>query len=142
MLTELEAKTALEAYGIAVNPTRLAESKADARKLAAELGLPLVMKIASPDIVHKSRAGCVRLGLDSVEVELLVGVKKDPHFGPALLFGWGGVHTEALGDWNIALGPLNRLLARRLMEVKRNTAGEYEMTIDLKHAGIARVDPG
>jgi acetyltransferase len=154
MLTELEAKTVLAAYGIAVNTTRLAESKADAETLAAELGLPLAMKIASPDIVHKSRAGCVRLGLDSVEavaeaydaiiekaqaaadhphiqgvtlapmqssidVELLMGVKKDPHFGPALLFGWGGVHTEALGDWNIAIAPLNRLLARRLMEGTR-----------------------
>ena len=154
MLTELEAKTVLAAYGIAVNPTRLAESKAAARKLAAELGLPVVMKIASPDIVHKSRAGCVRLGLDSVEavgeaydaiiaqaenaadhphiqgvtlapmqrsieVELLVGVKKDPNFGPALLFGWGGVHTEALGDSSIAIAPINRLLARRLMEETR-----------------------
>jgi len=154
LLTEYESKEVLEAYGIPVNPTRLAESKTDAENMAPQIGFPLAMKIASWNIVHKSRAGGVKLGLDSVEavsqayetimrqtaaaadsfqvqgvtlqpmrspidVELLIGAKKDPNFGPVLLFGWGGVHTEALADWNIALAPLNRLLAHQLMSGTR-----------------------
>ena len=154
LLTEYESKEVLKAYGIPVNPTRLAESKTAAEEIAPKIGFPLAMKIASWDIVHKSRAGGVKLGLDSVEavsqayetimrqtaatvdraqvqgvtlqpmqspidVELLIGAKKDPNFGPVLLFGWGGVHTEALADWNIALAPLNRLLARQLMSGTR-----------------------
>jgi acetyltransferase len=154
LLTELEAKTILEAYSIPVNPTQLVASREEAERLAPEIGFPLVMKVSSPDVVHKSRAGGVRLGLDSrravsaaydqiaakvtdnipeariqgvtlqrmcapVDVELLLGAKKDPHFGPVLLFGWGGVHAEALGDRGIALVPVNRILARRLMEETR-----------------------
>jgi acetyltransferase len=137
MLTECEAKDILAAYGIPVNPTRLAESKAAAGNTAADIGFPLAMKIASPGIIHKSRTGGVRLGLASqkavseayeemtaaakknfpdaevqgvtlqpmqtgVELELLVGAKKDANFGPVLLFGWGGVHAEVMQDRNIA----------------------------------------
>jgi acetyltransferase len=154
LLTEAEAKSVLAAYSIPVNETRLAESREEALRLARELGFPLAMKIASPDIVHKSQAGGVRLGLASeaavakaydailqglaaaspearchgvtlqpmqtdIEVELLMGAKHDANFGPVLLFGWGGVHAEILADRNLALAPLNRLLARRLMEDTR-----------------------
>jgi acetyltransferase len=154
LLTELAAKTVLEAYSIPVNPTRLAASREEAERLAAEIGFPLAMKVSSSEVVHKSRAGGVRLQLDSrqavsaaydqiatkitenvpeariqgvtlqpmcapVDVELLLGAKKDPHFGPVLLFGWGGVHAEALEDRGIALAPVNRMLARRLMEETR-----------------------
>ena len=151
MLTECETKDILSAYRIPVNPTRLAESKSEAERVAADIGFPVAMKIASPEVIHKSRSGGVRLGLDSraavaeaydnllaavrsqvpdaqirgvslqpmqasIELELLVGAKKDDNFGPVVLFGWGGVHTEVLADRSIALVPLNRVLARRLME--------------------------
>jgi len=154
MLTEWESKQVLEAYSIPVNPTRKAASKEDALSLAKEMGFPLAMKIVCPDVVHKSRAGGVRLGLKSekdvalsyeqmmkkisagydkakiqgvtlqamcapVDLELLLGAKKDPDFGPVLLFGWGGVHAETVGDKSIELVPLNRLLARRLMQATR-----------------------
>ena len=171
LLTEAEAKEVLAAYNIPVNTTRPAASRDEALRLAGELGFPLVMKIASPDVVHKSRSGGVRLGLDSreavgeawdaimqamednfpaaelhgvtlqpmqrdVELELLMGAKHDPNFGPVLLFGWGGVHAEVLSDRNIALAPLNRLLARRLMEDTR----VFEVISAEDGAGVADLE--
>ncbi|MDO9334421.1 MAG: acetate--CoA ligase family protein [Dehalococcoidales bacterium] len=63
MLTEIEAKQLLESAGISVVDTRLATSKEQAVAIAKEIGLPVVMKIASADVVHKSDAGGVKLGL-------------------------------------------------------------------------------
>jgi acyl-CoA synthetase (NDP forming) len=63
MLTEIEAKQLLKSAGISVVDTRLATSKEQAVAIAKELGLPVVLKIASADVVHKSDAGGVKLGL-------------------------------------------------------------------------------
>jgi acyl-CoA synthetase (NDP forming) len=63
MLTEIEAKQLLKSAGISVVDTRLATSKERAVAIAKELGLPVVLKIASADVVHKSDAGGVKLGL-------------------------------------------------------------------------------
>jgi len=63
MLTEIEAKQLLKSAGINVVDTRLAKSKTEAVAIAKEIGLPVVMKIASADVVHKSDAGGVKLGL-------------------------------------------------------------------------------
>jgi len=154
LLTEVESKKLLNAYGIPTNPTEKATSIAEAKEIARSLGFPLAMKICSTDIVHKSESGGVQLDLRSEndlqrayekimqnvrrysadaeiqgvslqtmspcpDVELLIGAKKDPSFGPVILFGVGGIHTEILQDRNIGMVPLNRLLARRLMEDTR-----------------------
>ena len=66
VLTEVAAKELLAAQGIPVVPTRLARSRAEAIRLAKELGLPVVLKVASPDIIHKSDVGGVRLNLASL----------------------------------------------------------------------------
>ena len=63
MLTEIEAKRLLKNAGINVVDTRLAISKEQAVAIAKEMGFPVVMKIASADVVHKSDAGGVKLGL-------------------------------------------------------------------------------
>jgi len=63
MLTEIEAKRLLKNAGINVVDTRLATSKEQAVTIAKEMGFPVVMKIASADVVHKSDAGGVKLGL-------------------------------------------------------------------------------
>jgi acetyltransferase len=52
-------------------------------------------------------------------LELILGAKKDQDFGPVILFGMGGIFTEVFKDQAIALPPLNRLLAKRLMEQTR-----------------------
>jgi acyl-CoA synthetase (NDP forming) len=62
-LTEIESKELLAQAGLPVVETRLARTKQEAISIAKELGFPVVLKIASPDIVHKSDAGGVKLGL-------------------------------------------------------------------------------
>ena len=154
LLTEAESKALLKAYGIPVNRTEVASSAEEAQNLAQEMGYPVVMKINSRDIIHKSDAGGVQLNVrndEGVEIafekimtganaydpnaqilgvtvqpmlerpdyELILGCKKDVQFGPVILFGMGGIMTEILKDRAIALPPLNRLLARRLMQGTR-----------------------
>jgi acetyltransferase len=150
-MSEGDAATILSAYGFPVTATRFADSEDQAVAMAEKLGFPLVMKLHSPDITHKTDAGGVRLDLRSREdvlkayrgiveaagqydskahiagvslqpyhaspdYEILLGAKRDPNFGPVLLFGMGGIFTEILKDRAIGLPPMNRLLARRLMQ--------------------------
>ena len=63
VLGEIESKRLVAAAGIAVVPTRLARSADEASAIAHELGFPVVLKLVSPDVVHKSDVGGVRLGL-------------------------------------------------------------------------------
>lgn len=151
MLTEKESKHLLALYGIPVNPMESAAYEEEAVQKAESMGYPLVMKIDSKDITHKSDVGGVILDiknqtdvrnayktimhvatslrpdaiikgvtlqpmLGQTTCELILGAKRDRDFGPVILFGLGGVLTEILSDKAIALPPLNRLLARRLME--------------------------
>lgn len=154
VLTESESKKLLSLYGIPVNPVEIAETLDDALGKADVVGFPLVMKINSKDISHKSDVGGVILDiadtdqlktayehimsqvkqkqpdasiagvtlqpmLKNTSCELVIGAKKDKDFGPVILFGMGGVMTEVMGDRALALPPLNRLLARRMMEDTR-----------------------
>ena len=64
-LTEIEAKELLSQAGIDVTETRLASSKEEAVSLGEQLGYPVVLKIVSPDVIHKSDAGGVKLGLET-----------------------------------------------------------------------------
>ncbi|WP_319409688.1 bifunctional acetate--CoA ligase family protein/GNAT family N-acetyltransferase [uncultured Desulfosarcina sp.] len=153
-LTEIDAKSLIAAYGIPVNPTTAAASADEAVSIAKGYGFPVVMKILSRDIIHKTDAGGVILDLktgddvkkaytdliatagaavpqakiDGVTIqpmiskpdcELIMGTKRDPDFGPVILFGMGGILADLLNDRAIALPPLNRLLASRLMEGTR-----------------------
>lgn len=154
MLDAAHLKTVLDAYGIPINPAEIARGADEAALIASRLGFPAAMKIASPDIPHKSDAGGVELNLrtpdevreayeqiiaaartahpdariDGVTVqpmlrgrmhELLIGTKTVPDFGPVILFGAGGLLTELYEDYSLALPPLSRLLAKRLMEETR-----------------------
>jgi len=65
VLTEIEAKQVIESAGIKVVETRLAKSQEEAVAISGEIGFPLVLKIASPDITHKTDAGGVKVGLKS-----------------------------------------------------------------------------
>jgi len=67
VLTEIESKELLGQSGINVNDTRLASSKPETASISEQLGFPVVLKIASPDIVHKSDAGGVRTGLETTQ---------------------------------------------------------------------------
>ncbi|HEY9885922.1 MAG TPA: acetate--CoA ligase family protein [Vampirovibrionales bacterium] len=151
-LNEIETKELLEEYGIPTSGTKLATNEDEAVAIAEKIGLPVVLKIQSPQILHKTDAGGVVLNLRTPEkvkeafkeivdnakqydpnaniegvtvqkmiklsgaTELIIGLKKDPIWGPAVIFGAGGVNVELLKDKAISLLPLNRFYAKRLME--------------------------
>jgi len=91
LLTEIESKELLKAARIPVVETRLATSKAEAVEIAARLGYPVVMKIVSPDVVHKSDAGGVKLSIGNATqagkayTEILASIKK--HYPKAKIIG-------------------------------------------------------
>ncbi|MFC1983529.1 acetate--CoA ligase family protein [Chloroflexota bacterium] len=83
LLTEVEAKELFKQAGISVNETKLAVSREEAISISEQLGFPVVLKIASPDVVHKSDAGGVKLGLSTSEQvgkaydDILAAIKKE-----------------------------------------------------------------
>ena len=150
VMTEYEAKKLLKHFQIDVIANNLATSEDEMMKMSDEIGYPLVMKIASPDILHKTDVGGVVLNISCKEeaivayhkilksskekvpdanikgvfiekmakkkYELILGCKKDPIFGPTIVFGMGGVAVEIFKDTAVGIPPLNMLLAKRLME--------------------------
>lgn len=155
MLSDIESKAILRAFGIPINVTIEAEDAEEALVAAETVGFPVAMKITSPQITHKSDVGGVRTGIlnaadakrafrsivDDVRAarpdaeihgvtvehmaraenarELVVGVSRDPIFGPVILFGAGGTMVEVLRDSAVGLPPLNEVLARRLIDRTR-----------------------
>ena len=91
LLTEIESKELLKAARIPVVETRLATSKKEAMEIAVKLGFPVVMKIVSPDVVHKSDAGGVKLSIQNASQagkaysEILANIKK--HYPKAKITG-------------------------------------------------------
>ncbi len=148
LMTEHASKELLSAYGIPTVETRVAETPGDAVAAAQDIGYPVVVKLHSTSITHKSDVGGVQLGLNSDEAvseafrniqnhivgegfdgvtvqpmidrsdgyELIIGSSMDEQFGPVLLFGSGGQLVEVYQDRALGLPPLNRTLARRMME--------------------------
>ena len=148
LLTESEAKRVLEAHGIPVARTVVAFDADEAARAALDLGYPIVLKIHSTTITHKTDAGGVKLGIrteaglrqaydeiarvpgfEGVTVEpmishsnayeLIFGASYDPQFGPVILFGSGGELVEVYQDSSLGLPPLNSTLALRMMEDTR-----------------------
>jgi len=153
VLTEVESKDLLKKAGIPVVEAKLARSKKEAISISKKIGFPVVLKISSPDVVHKSDSGGVKLGLanatqvgkayneiiSSVKqayleaqiqgvsvqpmappgVEVIVGMSKDPQFGPVLMFGLGGILVEVLKDVSFRIVPVTERDAREMIrEIK------------------------
>jgi len=151
LLPELESKQILAGYGIPTVETRIATKEDVAVAHAEDLGYPIVIKLFSKTITHKTDVGGVHLNIrsdagvrrafraikDSVAeksgaehfqgvtvqpmiqtngYEVILGSSNDPQFGPVLLFGAGGQLVEVFKDSALGLPPLNRTLARRLIE--------------------------
>ncbi len=149
-LDEYDSKRVLAAYGIPLAPERRVQALEEAVEAAEEMGFPVVLKGCSPDIAHKSERGLIKLGLKNRsevqgayfeiaeaageeipvlvsemvrgERELLAGVTRFPGFGPCVLFGLGGVFTEALGDFTIRAAPLSRSEAEEMLADVRGRA--------------------
>lgn len=150
-LPESDVRQIFAAYGLPIVETEVAENEDQAVQISNRIGYPVVLKLCSPDITHKTDTDGVCLDLRSdLEVqesylkirksvrqykqnaqfegatvqpylaspdyELILGSKRDPQFGQVILFGMGGIYTEVIGDKAIGLPPMNRLLARRMMQ--------------------------
>jgi acetyltransferase len=150
-----EAKAVLRAFRIPVSTSISVKSAAEALVAAENLGLPVAMKINSPDIPHKTDVGGVRLNVRdphsvrrvyseimdevtsqypdariagvSVEPmlekpharEIMIGIARDPIFGPVISFGTGGTAVDIFADSQVALPPLNEYLSRELINGTR-----------------------
>ncbi|MGC1404656.1 MAG: acetate--CoA ligase family protein [Thermodesulfobacteriota bacterium] len=150
-LSEYQSKQLLKAYGIPVTREELAQSADEAVATAARLGYPVVMKACSPDLMHKSEAGAVEIGLkNEAEVraayqrlvgattlvlegilvqemirgnrELVLGLSRDAQFGPCVMFGLGGVLTEVINDTVFRVAPLEMIDAQEMMQELRAKA--------------------
>jgi len=144
-LSEHDSKIFLASYGIPVCRERLVHSEDDAVRVASELGFPVVMKACGADLTHKTEDNLVRLGVRSEgemrEVyrelagkpvkgiegilvqemvrghrELVIGLIRDPQFGPCVMFGFGGIFTEVLNDVSFRVAPLETYDAMEMME--------------------------
>jgi len=154
VLPEYAARGLLEAYGITFPPSTLTTTVEEAVSAATRIGYPVVLKVASPDISHKTDVGGVALGLadgaalraawgrmdrsvraaaprakiDGFEVEaqvpagkeVLIGIQRDPNFGPIVVFGMGGIYVEALRDVTFRLAPMRPLSAQTMIESVRS----------------------
>ena len=148
-LLESEAKTVCMEYGIPTTEFNVAKNVAEAVEFAEKIGYPVVLKIVSPDIIHKSDVGGVIINIkDAKDVrnaykqimgnvkkhkpdadivgvlvqemapqstEVIVGATKDPQFGPALMFGLGGIFVEILKDVTFRIAPLTEDEAREMI---------------------------
>ncbi len=150
VLSEPEAKTVLEAYGIPAVKTVIATTAEDCAKAAEDIGFPVAVKILSHNITHKSDVGGIALNVRSAAdasaqftkivanvkkaapnaeiigvavqamsrggYEVIVGSKKDPTFGPVIMFGTGGTGVELYQDVAVDFPPLNQALAHSLIQ--------------------------
>jgi acetate---CoA ligase (ADP-forming) len=179
VLPEYASRSLLAAYGIAFPKVLRATTVDEAARAADEIGYPVVMKVASPDISHKTDVGGVAVGLqdapavrvawqrmqeslrkaapnariEGFEVEaqisggkeVLVGVQRDPGFGPIVVFGMGGIYVEVLRDVTFRLAPLRQLSAQHMVEsvkafpLLRGVRGEAPSDIPALEEAIERV---
>jgi len=151
VLTEFESKKLVAQYGIPVTKEYLCRSKDEVLNKAEEFGYPLVMKLISKEIQHKTETGVVKLNIKNAAeagqaydevirnavaynpnvivqgvlcyrmieepvAEAIVGVYSDPYFGPAVVFGFGGIMVEVIKDRALLIPPIGREEARRAID--------------------------
>ena len=151
---DAEARAILEAYRIPIPASKLCKTTDEAAAFAEEIGYPVVMKIASPDILHKTDIGGVRLNVASVSdvrdscdllnfralrympdaeiwgclvqqqvrggKEVILGMNRDPQFGPLVMFGLGGIYVEVLKDIAFRIAPFSRDEANEMIQEIRS----------------------
>jgi acyl-CoA synthetase (NDP forming) len=144
-LSEYESKIVLASYNIPVTHEIIIQKNNDVISAAHEIGYPVVMKGCSPEITHKTEKGLIRTDIrDDKEAldtfndimagmngshgsiliqemikgkrELVIGLIRDPQFGPCVMFGLGGIFTEILKDVSFRLAPLEKRDALEMMD--------------------------
>ena len=149
-LLEPESKGLIKELGITTTEFQVASNENEVKKSCKNISFPVVMKILSPQIIHKTDAGGVKLNIDSEEAaikaykeiisnakkynakaeirgvliekmvktstEIIVGVTRDPTFGPAIMFGLGGIFVELLKDVSFRITPITDKDAKQMIE--------------------------
>ena len=144
VLSEYESKQVLAAYHIPVTREILVNDVKDIVNAAQEIGYPLVLKGCSPEMAHKTEKGLIRVDIRNEnearaafgeimagmgtkagvlvqemvkgQRELVVGLTRDPQFGPCVMFGLGGIFTEILKDISFRIAPLEKRDALDMMQ--------------------------
>ncbi|MDI6743317.1 MAG: acetate--CoA ligase family protein [Smithella sp.] len=167
-LSEYESRLVIESAGVFVAAAELARNKDEAVKAAETMGYPVVMKGCSADLSHKTEAGMVALNisgseqvaqvfdelmgkaknLDGILVEKMVrgnrefviGLTRDPSFGPCVMFGLGGIFTEALKDVTFRVAPLTNDDALEMIdEIKtKKLLGEFRGSPAVDRQALAK----
>jgi acetate---CoA ligase (ADP-forming) len=147
-LSELRSKQVLAGYGIPVTDDELVSFSAEAGRAASRIGFPVVMKASGATLLHKSDRGLVRVGITSEleareaysalmeaapeaegvlvceqisgGVETVVGVVQDELFGPAVMFGLGGIAVEVFRDVTFRVPPFGKDEAKRMIQQIRS----------------------
>ena len=178
-VAENESKEILEAYGFVTPKGSIATTAEQAASIAGQLGFHVVLKIWSPDILHKSDVDGVQIGLTSAKAvkdafdlmmyripkklpdanilgvlvqemcrggrEVILGMKRDPHFGPLMMFGMGGTMVEVLKDVSFYLAPLTgeeakqMLISTKTYQMLKGVRGEEGVDIDAIAEGLQRL---
>lgn len=145
-LSEHDSKQLLEKYGVPVTPEKLVSNADEAVAAAVELGYPVVLKACGWEITHKTERNLVVVGAGSEadvreafetitsnlageqaegilvqgmvkgERELVIGLIRDPQFGPCVMFGLGGIFTEILKDTSFRVAPITEADAMQMMD--------------------------
>lgn len=176
---ETDSKAVLEAYGFKTPEGAIATTPEQAANIANQIGCPVVLKIWSSEIVHKSDVGGVKLGLDNAQEvkdafdlmmyripkkrpdahilgvlvekmhktgkEVILGMNRDPSFGPLMMFGMGGIMVEALKDVSFYLAPLTEDEAKQMLmntktyKILKGMRGEEGVDIDAIAEGLQRL---
>jgi len=167
-LSEYESSLVIKSAGIPVVPSILARTRDEASQMAEKLGFPVVMKGCSAKLAHKTEAGMVKLnvgnseeaarvfdelmgkikGLDGVLIqkmvkgsrEFVIGLSRDPQFGPCVMFGLGGIFTEALKDVTFRVAPLSKEDALEMIdEIKtKKLLGEFRGSPAVDRSALAK----
>jgi acetate---CoA ligase (ADP-forming) subunit beta len=142
-LSEYDSKRVIASAQIPVTRELLVHSRQEAMDQAARMGYPVVLKGSSHMLTHKTETGMVRVNLKNVEEvgraydeltakdikldgiliqemvkgnrEFVIGLTRDPQFGPCVMFGIGGIFTEALKDVSFRVAPLTEDDAREML---------------------------
>lgn len=176
---EMEAKEILEAYGFVTPEGGIAATPEQAANIANQIGYPVVMKVWSPDILHKTDVGGVKTNINSeqevIDVfdlmmyripkklpqanilgiyvekmctagrEVILGMNRDPRFGPLMMFGMGGRLVEVLEDVVFYPAPLTAEEARQMLvrtktyDVLKGTRGQEGVDIGAIAEGLQRL---
>lgn len=178
-ILNLEGAAVVSAYGLRIPRAAIGSSLEDCLELARDIGYPVVLKVAAPDILHKSDVGAIKAGITDDEQlalayeelgsnvrrympealilgtviqqmvlggrEAIIGVNRDPQFGPVVMYGLGGIYVEVLRDVAFRVGSIGEAEALAMIRETKSyplllgARGQAKADIDAMVRAIVRL---